>query len=304
MGWKLIGCPKTTLVNPGLVEEFSTMDAAPGDRSLSERRLLVYRKILAMGQFRPVTWASAACNSTNNTYRINGKHTSIMLSSIRPLPVFYVTTERYQCDTLQDVANLYGTFDSRLMARTTADINQAFAATIPELTDIPARLISLTVTAAAYLKWGEQAKGIPAQERAEELVDEFPFTVWLHKLFPSSAGKRTSGASSYYHLVRGPVVTAMLETWRKAPRKATDFWAAVRDESAPDKDDPTRVLGRWLIRVTLAKGGITSADKTKTLVDFREMYSRTVTAWNAWLKGERTVLRYYPNADVPTALKA
>src|SRR4051812_22803639 len=111
MGWKLTGRPKTQKVTKALAKAFVDMEAAPHDRPLSERRLQVYEKLLYMGEFRPVTWASAYCVETGETYRVNGKHTSIMLSGLEVLPDFFVTIEEYECDTLQDVAKLYSTFD-------------------------------------------------------------------------------------------------------------------------------------------------------------------------------------------------
>jgi hypothetical protein len=165
--------PRTVLAGKGLVREFNDMEPVPYDRPLSERRVEVYRRILKAGEFRPVTWASVLCQETNCVYRVNGKHTAHMLAGMDPLPEFYVTVERYVCDTLQDAANLYNTFDSKMASRSTNDINWAFAATIPDLRDCPKRLINLTVGAAAFRRWGEKAKDVPPAERAEELMDSY-----------------------------------------------------------------------------------------------------------------------------------
>ena len=72
--------PRTAKVTRSLVKEFVEMDPAPNDRPLSEKRLQVYRRILADHQFRPCVWASVFCKDTNCDYRVNGKHTSLMLS--------------------------------------------------------------------------------------------------------------------------------------------------------------------------------------------------------------------------------
>jgi hypothetical protein len=298
MGWKYLEQPKTMLARKSLVTEFVNMEPAPYDRPLSERRMAVYERILKAGEFRTVTWASVVCKETNNTYRVNGKHTATMLSKMDPLPEFHVTVERYQADTLQDVTNLYNTFDSTLASRTTNDINLAFARTIRDLDNVPVRLINLTVSAASYLKWGEGQKKIPPAERAEELMDAYPFTKWLYEIVP------TGGASQNGHLCRAPVVTAMKATYDRMPVKAKEFWTLVKDESAPDRDDPTRVLTRYLLRAALAGGGPASnAAHGKKLVDFREMYVKCLHAWNAWRKGETTSLNYYAKADIPSVSK-
>ncbi len=137
MGWKLISKPQTVRVTKKIAKEFAEMDPAPHDRPLSERRLQVYQRIFTDGGFRPCTWAKAICEETNGIYRVNGKHTSTFLSGLETLPEYYVTIEDYQCDTLEDVARLYATFDSKMQSRTASDINMSFAATIPELRELP-----------------------------------------------------------------------------------------------------------------------------------------------------------------------
>jgi hypothetical protein len=287
--------PKTVLATPALVREFVEMEPAPYDRPLSERRLQVYERILRSGDFRPVVWASAVCAETGVTYRVNGKHTSLLLSRMTPIPEFHVTIERYACETLTEVANLYNTFDSNLTSRTTNDINAAFAASVGALRGVPHRTINLAVSAAAAHKWDEaELKKVPPAERAEELLDNIDFVQFLCRLIPGGA----SGSNQVTRpLCRVAVATAMLATFRKAPRAAEDFWTQVRDETAPDRDDPTRVLARFLVRSAIAggKGG----GSERKLVTNREMFVKCLHAWNAWRKGERTALNYHAKSPVP-----
>src|SRR5262252_2702873 len=107
MSWKLIGKPQTVKVTRKLAQEYATMDPPPHERPLSERRLAVYEKLIRQGHFRPVIWATARCKETHGTYRVNGQHTSTLLSGLEDIPEFWAVIERYQCDTLEDVAKLY-----------------------------------------------------------------------------------------------------------------------------------------------------------------------------------------------------
>lgn len=296
--WKMTEKPRTILANPGLVDEFVRMEPAPYDRPLSERRMMIYERILAQGAFRPVVWASATCYETNATYRVNGKHTSLLLSRLTKLPDFYVTVERWGCDTLQDVGNLYNTYDSSLATRNASDINMAFAATIPGLRGIPGKLINYTVSAAAYLKWNEsEIRKVSPAERAEELLDRHDFTIWLRDIITSTNTERQSNSRP---ILRTPVVTAMMATYDRAPNVAKEFWTEVREESAPKKDDPTRVLARYLVRAVLQGGRGTT---TRQVVGFREVYVKCLHAWNAYRSGESTALQYYANAPIPKVSK-
>jgi hypothetical protein len=300
MAWKMIEKPKTIVATKSIADEFVQMEPAPYDRPLSERRLQVYERILKQGAFRPVVWASATCYETNATYRVNGKHTSILLSRQNPFPTFYVTIERWGCDNLQDVGSLYNTYDSNLSSRTNKDINLSFAATMPELRDIPVRLINLTVSAASSLKWDENAiRKVPQAERAEELLDRVDFVKWLQEVVETTSMGRQSLSK---HLLRTAVVSAMMATYDRAPLIAKQFWAAVRDESAADRNDPTRVLARFLVRAVMIGGG-RSQKSVKEAVGHREMYVKCIHAWNAFRAGETTSLAYHAKADLPKISK-
>lgn len=186
--WTMLEKPRTVIAQRVVVDEFVNMEPAPYDRALSERRLQVYERILKANAFRPVVWASALCYETNCTYRVNGKHTSILLSKQNPLPTFYVTLERWACETLKDVGSLYNTYDSNLSSRNNSDINLSFAAAIPELRDVPSRLINLTVSAASNLKWDDATlRKIPQAERAEELLERGDFVVWLQEVVKTTS---------------------------------------------------------------------------------------------------------------------
>lgn len=296
MAWLRIEKPKTVLARRDLIDEFVNMKPVPHDRPLSERRMMVYERILRNQEFRTVVWASVMCFETGEVMRVNGKHTSLLLSKQDPIPDFHVTVERYQADTLKDVANLYNTFDSSLASRTTADINMAFAATVPELAKIPPKFINLAVSAAAFHEYDEHTRGrVPPAEKAELLLDIVTFVQWLNRFFPKSHPRSREDMAGARPLNRSPVVTAMLATYRQGPIVSTRFWEAVRDETA-DKGDPTRTLAKFLTSVVMA-GGRGSAGRA---VGFNEVYAKCIHAYNAWRRNEPLErLNYFANAELP-----
>lgn len=297
--------PKVILANPALVKEFVEMTPAPHDRPLSQRRLTVYNRIYADGLFRSVTWACVTCAEVNETYRINGKHTSVMLGGrTAPYdPPMYVTVERYVCDRLSEVATLYNSFDSGLASRSIKDINLAFAATIPELTDVPDNIVNLTVGAIAMNKWEDnELKKVPPAERAEQLLDNVDFAKWLHERLPGGqVHSKTSllgeGADSR-PLRRIPVAAAMYGTFRKLPKVATQFWELVRSGNG-QPDCPTRLLNKFLNRAVTIGGGNTRGTDGKKGVSQRQLYVVSLNAWNAYRKNEPTTLKYSPKWPIP-----
>jgi hypothetical protein len=303
MSWKLLDRPKTSRVTKKLAKEFAEMEAAPHDRPLSERRLQVYGKLLVAGQFRPVTWASALCSETGGLYRVNGKHTSILLSGLETMPEFFVTLEEYECDTLEDVAKLYATFDSSMQSRTAKDIYLSFAATVPELKDVGERTITTAITGIAYAKMGQDIYGrTQPAERAEMVIDHPEFVLWLSGLVSGGPLPSEIGSSSKQRcnqLLRQPVAAAMFSTWTKAKGAASEFWSAVRDESGTSASSADRKLSRYLLVIGMKKmdrgGHLRTAGP-------REVYVKCLHAWNAWRNKETTNLNYYSDKKVPTVV--
>lgn len=301
MGWRLLGKPKTQKVTKSLAKQYTEMDPAPHDRPLSERRLQVYQRLREQGLFRPVTWASALCTETGGVYRVNGKHTSVMLSGLNNMPDdFYVTVEEYECDTLEDVARLYATFDSKTQSRSSHDINASFAATVPELRDISTTNISRIVAGMSFaIEGGKYNSTISPAERAELLLEHTHFVVWcagiLSQGSPGEAGARVAAR----HLRRAPVIAAMFDTWTKSKTAADEFWCAVRDETGTSPTLPDRKLARLLLTTSL--GHERSGSASTHLLPAREVYVKSLHAWNAWRNGESTAMKYYVDKPVPSA---
>lgn len=299
--WQLLGRPKTQKVTRSLAKQFAEMDPAPHDRPLSERRLTVYENLIKRNQFRPVTWATAICKETDGLYRVNGKHTSTLLSTVDPLPEFYVTVEEYECDTLEDVAKLYATFDSNMQSRTAKDIYLSFASTVKEFADIPTKIITTAPSAIYYAKFGESthSRTQPA-DRAEMLLEHPEFVCWLADLITKGStyeGQRSK--QKCLQLLRIPVVAAMFSAWNRAQKASSEFWSAVRDDSGTAANAPDRKLSRYLLVTGMRK--IDRGGKLRIGSD-REIYVKCLHAWNAWRKGVTTDLKYYPDAKIPTVV--
>lgn len=291
MSWKIISKPRTVRVTRPVINEWHSMQSTPNDRPLSERRLMVYGRMMNMNEFRPVSWAKCFCKETGETYRINGKHTSTMLSGLPVVPEFYAVIESYEADTLEDVAKLYATFDSKTQSRTASDINHSFAASVPELRDLPGWAINLCVSGIGYAKYQDQYFIKPAAERAEEMLDHVGFCIWLHEML----GQQTRSV-----LRRVPVAGAMMLTFQKSKSASTEFWAAVRDETGATPDTPDRKLAKWLsLHCRSRASGVSSQ---LGLATSREHFAKCLHAWNAWRKKQPTTLRYYADAELPMAV--
>lgn len=294
MGYALLGRPKNVAVTRTLAAEWRDLTPAPADRPLSAARIAVYRKLVSMGLFRPsVEWAKAHCAENGGLFRVNGKHTSTLLADLDQMPDgMTANVQEYQCDTMDDVARLYSTFDSRDTTRTANDVTLAFAAVDEDLSKIGLRVVSLAVTGIALHRHGPRyASDTRPAERAEALLDPTckQFVLWLDGIF---SGKRTR------HIQRGGVVAAMFGTWLRCRKDATAFWVAVVDETGATPGAPDRRLARYLLTHSVNSGNGARRGGT-TRASAREIQVKSIHAWNAWRAGTTTDLKYHASAKLP-----
>src|SRR5437588_9812019 len=98
--WKLVEGPTVVRATPQLAQRFANMAGCPGDRPLNSDRCNQLRRIIANQEFRTAEWASAVCEGKE--YRVNGKHTSTILTEIDgSFPDVMVIVEKYACDSLE-----------------------------------------------------------------------------------------------------------------------------------------------------------------------------------------------------------
>jgi hypothetical protein len=283
--------PKSVKLTHSLAKRFAEMEAAPHDRPLRESRTAGLRRIVEAGEFRTCEWTSALCKETGKEYRINGKHTSSLFAEMNgDLPSINVLVSKYECETLQDIAALYCSFDTRQQARSVNDINRIYQATSEVLIGLPTRLVSMAVSGIAYEKWEDQSSHHPPDERALLMLDNEEFITFLCQM-------AVDGAQC--NLRRSPVVAAIYRTYQKSKSDANDFWSLVRDATGPKHDSPDRLLSRWLDKTSVASGRTGSG---KTRCSSREMYVRCIHAWNAWRRDEKTEMKYYAASKTPAAV--
>lgn len=293
MAWVVVEKPQSLKMTKALAKEFAEMQAPPHDRPLGERRLATYRKAIENGTFRPPAWAKCFCSEDGKTYRVNGKHTSIMFSGMEKIPDnMFVTIESYMADSIEDVARLYATFDARSQVRTVGDINHCFAQSIPELKSVGVKELNTIVSALAFVQFGVDSSHVktPA-ERAELLFDNVKLALWLFEVGPCKGDGKL--------LCRSPVYAAMAMTWKRSQSAATEFWTAVRDATGESPNLPDRVLNKYLsmMSVGFGRGAATTSSRK---ADSREFLVKCIHAWNAWRTNSKTDLRYSPSAKIPT----
>lgn len=282
-------------VTTELAVSFRDMKPCPGDRPLNTARLKAIRIEVADRMFSSCVWAYAKCKEDGECYRVNGKHTSTEFSDNLPDYPVEITVEVWECDRLQDVKNLYATFDSREAARTQSDVNAAIACGEAGLEDIDLKTLNVLVGGVWFRNHrGAKPGGHTARERSECIRTEKPFFKW----FKGMQEGKGAFVECRKKFLRVPVVAAMYETWSFQPQLATEFWSLVRDETGASPDQADRTLGRFLDTAYLRS----EKNKYAASANAREVYAKCIQAFNAW-KRQRPLktLRYTPGTELPIA---
>ncbi len=277
---------KTVNLTRRLACQFAEMTAWKRDRSLKPSRLQYLGQQRASGLLRSVDWATAKLNGT--IYRVNGQHTSHLFAYSEVFPAGHkVTIGEFECDTEQDVATLWGTFDNPEQVRNLGELVSAYAAVYSELDGVPATGIQRAIQGVHFYDNGAVSRNIDRKTRVDVINDE---KVREFILFSAPFVKRR-------RLKRLSVVAAMYATWLNAPVKALEFWSQVHDEDHPDRNNGSRVLARFLRSNDVFFGR--GASSTNTMWSARAFYVKSIHAWNAWNSGSSTSLRYIESASLP-----
>lgn len=218
----------------------------------------------------------------------NGQHqcTAVVMAG---KPIYAVVSE-YQCKTPEDFAMLYRQFDNNAV-RTLAEIS------IPEAAALGVKwskkLLSTILSAVSFL---EGKQGLHKNERVTLIGKYLREGNFIHDLIDCVPAKES------LHIVRSPVVAAMIATFRKCAGDAEKFWEDVRDGENLSGSSPAFKLRNYLLTTSISFGRGVNANSLNASASVREIYSKCITAWNAYRTDGKTSLKYFPGKEAPKAL--
>lgn len=274
-------------LTPELAKEFATMDSFAGERSLKKRRLNFLKGKLDNGLFYSPKWAVARLNGKR--FRVNGQHSSLMLAeSNGSFPHgMEVTIDEFELDDDHDLAKLFSQFDAPTSSRNAIDIAGAHGRIHSSLAEFTAAALRVCTAGIAYAMSHHKETPVSVKEPDEQaaLIHENLDFVAFAKPFVNKI-----------EFKRQPVMAAMFITFRKSPEDAKRFWDYVDSESHPDNTNPTRVFAKF-IRTEALK-----SKRNLVSLEGRAFFVKSIHAWNAFRKGNRTDMKYFPDSDLPDVL--
>jgi hypothetical protein len=270
-----------------LADEFAKMAPTLGERKFDQGRVDSLLIELESGRFHSLLWAKGLLNGV--WYRLNGQHTSRMLLAYgKPLPALDVVIEEWRCDTVDDLAILFATYDAKKSSRSELDLIVQHLRCIPMLNDVSKSAAQLAVSGivASYANEDENyTKGITSFSKCRIIHEEPEFILWSHRYL-------------YHRILRYPgVYAAAFRMYGKDKIAAEMFWIKVLEQTE-EPGNPTRVLAEFLKDLK----NPSSVNYKKFSNDKRAHCVKALHAWNAWRRGDPTNLQYNEKAPIPVAV--
>lgn len=274
---------KSVEVTRQYAERFRDLAEFVGDRPLDTRHARFLSRQMEGNTFRweLVSLAVAACEETGGRiYRINGNHTieARLLCNLPDNARCPAKLLTYTCKTLQDVRQLYSTFD-RGKVRSNRDVAVSYLYNTAGFQPYRKGIIVLLTQGLSVFLWpAEGVRTLHAKDEVAYLVQTSyrDAAIGIGDVLNVNAKKAK-------HLLRAPVIGAMYATFLRDPEAAADFWRKVRDgDNLPGQND-----SRLLLRNLLLTSSIESGRGEARCLHREEAYRLCVDAWNIQRKGSR-----------------
>lgn len=275
----------------------------PGDRGLmtSQTTKIVTAMLTKTFRHELVMLASAYCKADGLTYRANGKHTCMGVLS---LPDTFehqkVTLNRYECDTLDDVRALYGTYD-QAAPRSKRDVLISLLHATSQFANTSDRTIRVLGAGLSTWLWPTASERSMHSGHHIAHLMQTEYVVPINRVaeIANKFGGYTS--PSHDHMPRAAVFAAMLETSLKHAGKLKEFWYPVITGVGIDDEQDPRLKLRGMLRDHFLANSNTGTQLVKKAATSDDMYCWCVDAWNAWRMGQKVFKKKGHRTSRPTA---
>lgn len=275
-----------------LAKSFASMEETPGERKRSKDRLDWIKSKYEDGILYNLHWATGTLNGKK--YRVNGGHTSTFFADHLdgPFPTnLKAEIMHFDCDTLQDLAELFDQFDSPRSSRKLRESYTSHIKTTPGLEGISTWLVQKVIVGIATATELVDGGRIDRETRVRMVHSEQDAINFF------AANSEFGLAIRNKSIFAAPVIGACYSMWEAHKHDniadVEAFWILVSTENHPENDHPTRVLAKFL-RTNLINCAHHLSRKM--------IYAKCIHAWNAYKRKQTTQLRYLPDANVPKPL--
>ena len=253
---------KTVTITQDDASDHRDMASARVERPFSPSRVDWLKGRHDEGLFLPPLWVVATLGGVR--YRMNGQHTSTMLSRVDPFPEGQlVHIEEFDLDTEDDMILLFRQFDSSRSVRTPVEVVNAFKSLHDNLVLLKADAVLKTIQGISYGRKIKAIRGVkPPAESIGEIVNEkdlHGFIQWWSPIYTDyGIGPGKMG-------LKNGVAAAAFKMFAADEDQAKVFWRQVLNGESNDTIAPVYKYNEYLTdlgkspkkRVTLDNGQVT-----------------------------------------------
>lgn len=274
-------------LTPEKAQQFITINVHPGQRNLRRRVVQELAEKMADGRFHE---GVIAIMHNGKDSLMNGQHQCYaVIESGKTVSVRVHEYWTENGDSETDIAKVFAQYNVDA-ARSRADIGWIYGAQIG-MEEWPRKCVSVCMTA---LGWIESKFGnvtCTKDENGQLLAENRPACDFVHGLLFSGGDTK--------HMVRSPVVAAMIVTYERDAADADVFWSSVRDGDMLKRTEPAFKIREYLTKVSISCGRGVGGEKKNVRVF--EVCAKCIHAWNAYRGGVTTDLKVYADKPMPSA---
>lgn len=267
------------------VREHLSLAECLTERKLDPKHIAYLRNQVKDGAWHACFWAKVKFDG--QWFRLNGQHSATMLYNLdeASFPTGQkILMEYYSAESEREILAMFDKFDSPRCVRKPGDHLAVNANIYPELRTMIKSALTRAISAFYLHTNGGEMKKVGANERVRAIHTE-SVRQWAMFSYPFAKTKKTW---------RNGFLGGMYACWLVHPAEAMRFFTFVKDDSHEDKKHPSSTLSKHLEFLMSDSEG--KAGKSK---GHRELYVKTLHAWNAYCDGRSTDLKYYENKAIP-----
>jgi hypothetical protein len=312
-----------------VLAQFRQAQPLPGERPLRPRRLNQLLALIKKGEFLGVDWAVGRSKEDQTLYRFDGQHTAHLLQDLLdnprvdiPFPTgILVTLAHWEFDSVAaDAPGIFNTFNAPLSTRNNEDAMATYRAFFSDLEQVDLKFLIKVVNGITFYnrQQAQQAQQLKAGKKAETKQPSLRFDAreagqlfwtpayrefarWADALKnPTVEGRPLPTVKENLWKVavnRQGLVARMYADWKESVSTATTFWTLVLNETAPDRDDDTRIFADQLRKMNSERKKVNQESYWKVAATAIKKFKRVQHAPPAPAEEETTAPATMPIAS-------
>jgi hypothetical protein len=265
-----------------LAQQYNEMAPSPTERQLKPAHVNYLREKAEANQLVTFHWATAKLG--NQVFRMNGQHSSAMLTELNgEFPVgLKVHIDHYGVEDEHGLALLFGQFDPQKGCRNAVDLAGSYQGIYPPLHGLPPAVVKLGADGAVWYR--THILGIPAKDPTTkyEILGEPVIQRFARWASDDVFSMKTPELKNIF------VVASMFGTFMANEKEAMAFWAQVARSGFDTEEDTVHsVIDTWLQSIRAGDVQVKPVEGWQGLIN----------AWNCHRKGKAI-------KEIRTAFKA